>query len=151
LKTALENAAYQSEFTQSGEVTLENGVYSEEAAPGSAGQVRVSLTDTIVSGISSAGQPMTAVVLISNSGGSGTFYTLHVMEPQDGLVNTASILLGDRVQINSMEIVNGQIVVDMVQAGPNDPLCCPTQHVVNTYDRQGDQLILVNSAVVFDN
>lgn len=73
------------------------------------------------------------------------------MEPQDGLVNTASILLGDRVQINSVEIANGQIVVDMVQAGPDDPLCCPTQHVVNTYDLQGDQLVLVNSTVIFDN
>ncbi|NKQ37184.1 MAG: META domain-containing protein [Chloroflexi bacterium] len=38
LKSALENGTYQSEFTQSGTVTLENGAYSQEAAPGSATQ-----------------------------------------------------------------------------------------------------------------
>ncbi|HID54488.1 MAG TPA: hypothetical protein EYP41_20920 [Anaerolineae bacterium] len=93
MKSALENGTCQSNFTQSGTVTLENGAYSEEAAPGSAAQTRISLTDHIASGVSSEGRPITAVVLVSDPGGSGTFYTLHVMEPQDGLVNTASILL----------------------------------------------------------
>jgi heat shock protein HslJ len=45
---------------------------------------------------------------------------------------------------------NNQIVVDMVQAGPDDPLCCPSQHVINTYELQGNQLVETSSQVVED-
>jgi heat shock protein HslJ len=36
----------------------------------------------------------------------------------------------------------------MVTQGPNDPMCCPTQEVVNTYALQGDQLVATSSTVV---
>jgi len=38
--------------------------------------------------------------------------------------------------------------VDMVQAGPDDPMCCPTQRVVKTYESQEDQLVETSSQVV---
>jgi hypothetical protein len=53
----------------------------------------------------------------------------------------SSQLLGDRVKINSVSIANGKIVVDMVTAGPGDGPCCPTLHVVQTYQLQGAQLV----------
>ncbi|MGD8902000.1 MAG: hypothetical protein PVI67_00405, partial [Anaerolineae bacterium] len=49
--------------------------------------------------------------------------------------------LGDRVQINALFIQNGEIVVDMVTHGPDDPMCCPTQQVVQTFALQGEELI----------
>jgi heat shock protein HslJ len=33
----------------------------------------------------------------------------------------------------------------MVQAGPDDPMCCPSQQVVKTYELQGDQLVETSS------
>jgi len=39
-------------------------------------------------------------------------------------------------------------MVDMVQAGPDDPLCCPSQEVVKTYELQGDQLVETSSQEV---
>ena len=52
------------------------------------------------------------------------------------------------MQINSVTVEDNQIVVDMVQAGPDDPLCCPSQQVINTYALQGDQLTETASNVV---
>ncbi|MCB0225273.1 MAG: META domain-containing protein, partial [Anaerolineae bacterium] len=98
------------------------------------------------------GQPSAALVLVSDPGGSGTFYDLYVMVSQAGVpTSVATISLGDRVEINSIAIENNQIVVDMVQAGPDDPMCCPSQHVINTYELQGDQLVEVSSQPVEDD
>jgi hypothetical protein len=48
--------------------------------------------------------------------------------------------LGDRVQINSLAVEGDEIVVEMVTHGPEDPMCCPTQQVVQTYALQGEEL-----------
>ena len=36
----------------------------------------------------------------------------------------------------------------MVQAGPDDPMCCPSQQVTKTFELQGDQLVEVSSEVL---
>lgn len=140
----LANMEYQSEFTKSGTAPLENGEYSEQAAPGSATQTSVMLTEHVAFGELN-GEPAAAVVLVTDPGGSGTFYTLYVVENQDGgLVDVASTDLGDRVQINSLAIEDGQIVVDMVAHGPDDPMCCPTQEVVKRYELQNELIEVSN-------
>jgi heat shock protein HslJ len=144
----LANATYPSQYTSSGSVTLENGRFSEQAAPGSATQITVRMTRYLAYGELN-GQPVAAVVLVSDPGGSGTFYDLYVMANQNGQpTSVASTLLGDRVDIHSVAIENNQIVVDMVQAGPDDPLCCPSQEVINTYELQGDQLVEISSQIM---
>jgi heat shock protein HslJ len=52
------------------------------------------------------------------------------------------------VQINSITIEGNQIAVDMVQAGPDDPMCCPSQQVIKTYEVQDGQLVEVSSQEV---
>ncbi len=148
----LANATYSSEFTNDRTAPLTDGMYGEPAAPDSAAEIKVVLLpDTITYGRLN-GQDVAAVVLATDSGGSGTFYYLHVMVtggPGDGQpAEVASTFLGDRVQINSITIKVNQIGVDMVQAGPDDPMCCPTQRVVKTYELQGDQLVETSSQVV---
>jgi heat shock protein HslJ/LysM repeat protein len=144
----LANATYTSEFTQAGTATLVDGEYSEAAAPGSATQTVVTLTPYVAYG-QIDGQDVAAVVLVTDPGGSGTFYTLHLMTTQDGEpVEVSSTSLGDRVQINSITIEDNQIVVDMVQAGPDDPMCCPSQQVIKTYAVQDGQLVEVSSQEV---
>jgi hypothetical protein len=146
---ALSNATYTSEFTQNGTVTLTDGEYSEPAAPGSATETKVMLLPDYTTYGQLNGQDAAAVVLVTDPGGSGTFYSLHLMVSQDGEpVEVASTSLGDRIQINSMAIEDNQIVIDMVQAGPDDPMCCPSQQVVKTYELQGDQLVETSSQVV---
>jgi len=146
----LANATYSSEFTQSGTATLTAGEYSEAAAPGSATQTVVTLAPHVAYGQLDGGDAA-AVVLVTDPGGSGTFYSLHLMTTQNGQpVEVASTSLGDRVQINSVTIQDNQIVVDMVQAGPDDPMCCPSQHVIKTYEVQADQLVEVSSQEVTD-
>ena len=140
----LTNMEYQSEFTKSGTAPLENGEYSEQAAPGSATQTSVMLTDHVAFG-ELKGERAAAVVQVTDPGGSGTFYSLHVVVNQDGeLVDIANTDLGDRVQINSLDIEDGQIVVEMVTQGPDDPMCCPTQEVTKRYELQ-DELVEVPS------
>ena len=145
----LANAAYTSEWTQDGTAPLTDGMYSEPAAPGSATETKVMLLPEYITYGQLNGQDVAAVVLVTDPGGSGTFYYLHVMVGQNGEpAEVAYIPLGDRVQISSIAIQNNQIMVDMVQAGPDDPMCCPSQQVIKTYELQGDQLVETSSQVV---
>ena len=149
LQEALANMTYSSEFTQAGTAPLEDGKYEEEAAPGSATKTEVMLLPEYTAFGELNGQPSAAVILATDPGGSGTFIDLAVVTEQDGVpTNVATTNLGDRVQINSVAIQDNQIVVDMVNQGPDDPMCCPTQQVVQTYELQDDQLVLVDSQVV---
>jgi heat shock protein HslJ len=143
---ALKNMTYKSTWTESGEAALVDGEYREQAAPGSATETVVQVTDHVAYGDLN-GQPAAAVVLVTDPGGSGTFYDLAVVVEQDGQpVNVATTSLGDRVQINSLSIENNQIFVDMVTQGPDDPMCCPTRQVVQAYTLQGDQLVPAEGA-----
>jgi hypothetical protein len=138
---ALQNAEYQTEWTPEGAVRLEDGEYRAPAAPGSASEIVISLTEYMaVSELD--GQPAAAVILYSSGGGSGTFYELHIMVEKNGQPHdVAWTQLGDRVQINSLAIEGSKITVDMVTHGPDDPMCCPTQQVVQTYALQGKELV----------
>jgi len=147
---AVKNLEYLSEFTQSGKALLVDGEYREPAAPGSALETVVTFTGNMAAGdLNGDGTPDAAVVLATNTGGSGTFMDLAAVVVQRGApVNVAVGSLGDRVKINSLAIQERTIVVDMITQGPHDPVCCPTQRVVQTYQLQGDQLVQLSSKVV---
>jgi hypothetical protein len=140
----LANATYLMEDSAEGQITLVNGEYEEEIVPGSASKLRVNLIDEGIAygDLNGDGVEDAAVLLASNSGGSGVFIYLASVLDEDGQpVNTASTVLGDRVQINSMTIEDGVITVEMVTQGPDDPMCCPTQETIAKYTLEGDQLI----------
>lgn len=143
---ALLNATYKNEFVTAGTVTLVDGKYTEQAVPGSAISTTVSLVEPIAYGELADGQPAAAVVLVTSSGGSGTFYTLHLMQDLNGQpINVATTFLGDRIQLNSVAFQDGQIVVDMVTQGPGDAMCCPTQAVTKTFAYQDNSLVEISS------
>jgi hypothetical protein len=92
------------------------------------------------------GLPSAAIVLASTGGGSGTFYSLHAVQPLDGTpAEVAYTMLGDRVKVERVAIDDNLILVDLITHGPNDPLCCPTQAVVQAYALEGTQLLLVST------
>jgi len=141
----LKNMEYKSEFTQSGVAPLVDGEYREQAAPGSATETVVMLTEQVAYD-QLDGQEAAAVVLVTDPGGSGTFYDLAVVVEQDGQpVNVATTLLGDRAQIQALSIADNEVIVEMITHGPDDPMCCPTQQVVQTYALRDGELIQTSS------
>ena len=101
-------------------------MYQAPAAPESASQISIQLTEWIASGDLN-GVPSAAVVLVGSGGGSGSFYSLHVVQEVDGAYQeVASTLLGDRVIVEGLAIQDDTVQVRMTTHGPDDPMCCPT-------------------------
>ena len=140
---SLKNAEYQSEFSVNGRVRLSNGIYRGKMVPDSATELVVMLSDHVALGdLNGDGADDAAVVLITDSGGSGTFHHLAVLINQNGSPkHAASQLLGDRVKVKSLLIRSGDIAVEMIKQGPNDPMCCPTLQVTQNYMLQGSKLV----------
>lgn len=68
-----------------------------------------------------------AVALVANFGGSGAYVYLAVVDTtEQGTRSVATTGLGDRVQIRSLAIENGVVVVETTEHGPDDAMCCPT-------------------------
>ncbi len=76
-------------------------------------------------------------LLLVNSGGSGQFvYLVPILDVETEPQPLGAVFLGDRVQVNSVAIADGQVTVNMVMQGPDDPLCCPTLEVTQVYEVQ---------------
>jgi hypothetical protein len=146
----LANMTYSSLIIPGEQVTLANGLYEEAAAPGSAATLSVRFSDIAAFGNVDESY-RAAAILISESGGSGTFYTLHLVGLEDGQPRElGSILLGDRVIINELAIEDGQITIDLTRAGAEYPLCCPTERVRQIYLPGADSLVLVKETAVVE-
>jgi heat shock protein HslJ len=141
-KDELKNTTYTSEWTESGFAPLLNGEYREPIAPDSATEIVILLTDQLVAGeIGTIGQAA-AVILVTQPGGSGSFYDLAIVaKVNDESVNLATTLIGDRVQINAIAIENSEVVLDLIIHGPEDPMCCPTQYVIQKFALQDGELV----------
>jgi hypothetical protein len=126
--TILGNATYQ--IPDRGSVTLTNGQYQGD-------QFTVTLGKAIAIGdLNQDGTDDAAVILAVETGGSGTFMYLAAVtqSPTDNLPsNPDTYFLGDRVQIKSLKINNGAIRIKMLKAKPTDPMCCPTNTVIEAY------------------
>jgi len=142
----LQNAVYRLDTTASGTVQLTDGEYVASAAPGSQSQTKVDLSDWFAYGLLPDGQTAAAVILVSSSGGSGTFYHLALMADASGqAVNLATTFLGDRVIIHALNFDESKIVVELTRQGPEDAMCCPTQRMLEVYAYQDGELVKVSS------
>ncbi len=91
------------------------------------------------------GRSDAAVVLVTQPGGSGTFFYLVAMVDRDGFpVQGAITLLGDRVRIQSISVAAGQIQVRMLTQGPGDPMINPTLLVEHSYRLSRGALVVSN-------
>jgi hypothetical protein len=138
----LANLEYSSQYTASGKALMKNGVYSEPAAPGSAADVKVSMwNDRAIGDLNGDHNKDSAVILITNSGGSGTFYDLAVVINDKGTYkHVASANLGDRVKIKKLVIDGNLVKVTMLTQGPADPMTSPTQQVTRTFKFENNTL-----------
>jgi len=87
-------------------------------------------------------------MLSSNSGGSGEFVYLAVFGMRDGsFANLATVPVGDRVRLQNLWLERGKVVMDVIEAGPNDPACCPTQVTRKTFGMDGGAFKQLSSEV----
>ncbi len=146
---ALRNAAYRSEWPADGVAQLVDGEYREPIMEGSATEIVIRLVNVAFGDLNGDGVVDAAVVLVTNPGGSGTFYDLVAVLNQDGKAeHLAAIALGDRAQIESLEIEDGQVALQMVTHGPDDPMCCPTQQVEQVYALEGTKLVQTANQII---
>jgi heat shock protein HslJ len=67
---------------------------------------------------------------------------------RDGaLVNLATVPVGDRVRLQSLWLERGKVIMDVIEPGPNDAACCPTQVARKTYAMEGGALKQLSSEV----
>lgn len=90
-----------------------------------------------------------AVALLSSTtGGSGEMVYAAVFGVRDGaLANLNTAPVGDRTKVQSLWLEKGRIVMDVVEAGPNDAACCPTQVARKTFAMEGGVLKQQSSEV----
>jgi hypothetical protein len=135
---SLRSAAYSSQHVEEGEIRLVHGVYRDTAR-------RVSvffLPEYAVGDIDSDGVSDAAVVLATTTGGSGTFLDLALVLNRDGQpVNAATLFLGDRVPVDRIRIVEGEIQVDLTMHGPADPMCCPSLEVTRRFRYESGEVV----------
>jgi LysM repeat protein len=140
---ALRNATYQGIYTQP--VPLTDGKY--EGKPfqeGGASRPTVVFADSFAAfgDLNGDGIADAAVILVENSGGSGSFLYLAAVIDENGRpANVATTLLGDRVQPASISIQGGEIVFQGATHAPDDPMCCPSLKTTMTYRLKAGALV----------
>ena len=139
----LENATYTG--IEDGAVTLSNGHW--EGPPWEEGAASIPQVDLagdmhFTGDLDGDGKHETAAILWQNSGGTGNYVYIAVMNRENGDVsNLATVLVGDRVRIRGGEITDGKITLRVLQAGKGDGMCCPTMLATRNWSLNNGQLI----------
>jgi heat shock protein HslJ len=128
-----------------GAVTLVDGRWEGEPfVEGGASVPAVWLTDDfyLAGNLDDDADEEAVAHLTFSSGGTGNFGYLAVMGREgDAIVQEGLTEIGDRVQIRDARIEVDRVVLDVLQAGPEDALCCPTQLATRTFAMQGGGLV----------
>jgi heat shock protein HslJ len=143
---SLKNAEYQGIYADP--IRLTGGKYEGEPfVEGGASRPTVIFTNVYAFGdLDGDGVDDAVVVLVENSGGSGSFvYLAAVLNRNGSLENVATQFLGDRGQVESLSIAEGEITVNLATHGPDDPMCCPSQQEVQVYVLRGNDLVQLSS------
>ncbi len=134
-----------------GPVTLKGGVFEGPLfIEGGISRLRVMLWSRPVAfgDLDGIAGDEAAVFLSRSSGGSGEFIFVAAVATVNGRpVNLGTAPVGDRTKIRALHIDRGTIVMEVVEAGPQDPACCPTQLARKRYMLRGDALKLKSSVV----
>jgi hypothetical protein len=137
----LENLEYRGIYDQA--VKLSAGQYSGPPfVEGGASRPTLVLQTQASGDLDQDGVADAAVVLVENSGGSGSFTYLAAVLNANGIpVNTSTILLGDRVKVQSIQVADNQIHLSILTHAPKDALCCPTQEAEMKFLLKAGQLV----------
>ena len=136
------NAGYQLGATDALQVVqLTDGKY-EQGTSGGVDPVSVAVSDFVAAGdLNSDGSNDVAALVSENYGGSGVFVFLAVYGNENGkLTFQNSTMLDDRPQLNALSIGGGEIYLEAVIHGTDDPMCCPTLRTTRHYRLTDGQL-----------
>ena len=146
----LKGATVSGVFDQA--VTLADGKYDgPPAAPGTASHPTLMLWEpaVVLGDVDGAPGSEAVAMMSSNSGGSGEFVYVAAFGVRDGkLVNLGTAEVGDRTKLQNLWLQGGKVIMDVVEAGPKDPACCPTQLARKTYAFEGGALKQAKSEVL---
>jgi hypothetical protein len=110
---------------------LNDGV-ATMAEPGSSAQDTLRLYQATLGDLKGSGEQDAAVILINEAGGSGTFYYLAAAFA--GGSTTPAVLLGDRIETDSVAIQNRTVIVRYKDRLANQPFSAtPTVSKIATY------------------
>jgi len=139
----LQNAQYRS--PDWGEYQLVDGIfYRPPTVPGESAEIYTTqLDERFVTGDLNADGTEDAVAFLrTQNGGTGHFVELAAMLNQDGNpYNVSTVYLGDRVIVESVQIVDVVIILAMRVQGPNDGMCCPSQLETWQFRLENNQLV----------
>ena len=139
----LRNTTYTG--TEDGPVSLSNGRWEGDPyVEGGASRPTAGLVNNVYyTGDLDGGGKHEAVVILWRMGGcTGENTYVMVMTRQDGKIKSiSSALIGDRVKLRSGKIADGKIILEVLQVGENDAMCCPTMLATRTWSLQGNQLV----------
>jgi len=127
-------------------VYLTHGQYQGQAWPDSHSRPELRLWPELFAAGDIDGQAgdETVSLLSETSGGSGErVYLLAAQTTGDSNQVWPAALLGDRVKLRALWIRDKQIVLDLVEAGPDQPLCCGTELNRQIWQLDNDRLSLM--------
>lgn len=83
-------------------------------------------------------------ILWSFVGAGGTLVELLAITNQKvHPYQSEAINLGNRVNVKSLAIRSGEILLEIVRHSPSDPMCCPSVHFLEKYRVKNNRLVLV--------
>ena len=129
-------------------VQLADGKF-EQGTPGGTDFVSVSLTDFVAVGdLNGDGTNEIAALVSENYGGTGVFVFLAVYTNENGtLTFQNSTMIDDRPKLQALTIENGEIFLDAMIHGRDDPMCCPALRTTRHYRfGEGNQLDMTDYA-----
>jgi len=134
---ALKNATYTGFAAPATPVTLKDGAWEDVVA-----RRRITLAgDMRASGDLTGDASAETAVFLAESAGSGERIYLAIVSTTGGQVkNIATTFVGPNVRLRKMGIANRRVVIDAIQVGPNDAMCCPSEVVTRAYTLDGGTL-----------
>lgn len=135
---AVRNATYMSQFTETGFVELSDGEYRDAEQ-----RIHAGLDPHMAFGDLDGDPGVEAAVIVgTNTGGSGGFVDLAILDGREGsVVNVATVFLGDRLRIHSVAILDGEVVLDATMHTPDDPMCCPSLRATRRFRMEQGELV----------
>ena len=121
LRKVLRNCTF---VIEENEVTLKKGISKEKIVPGGASKTVTRYSGKNGSGdINADGIEDFAVILLQESGGSGTFYyAAAVLSRKEGYSGTNAVFLGDRILIKNIDINGNKIQINYLGRKFDEPM-----------------------------
>jgi hypothetical protein len=138
----IRNAQYELGAADTPQVVQFTDGKFEQGTSGSDNFMSVALTDFVAVGdLDEDDRDEIAALVSENYGGTGVFVFLAIYEYVNGTPTfQTSTIVDDRPQLNEVSIENGEIFLDALVHGTDDPMCCPTLKTMRHYRLVDQQL-----------